>query len=69
MSKQLKSEVRKALEEIKFDDWHDSVHTEAMFKAQKQAKPSDKEQSLAVICGVCNEVLNFRIPPTLRNDL
>lgn len=61
--KDLKSDVRKALEEIQYDDWHESIHTEAMYKAQKSVKPSSKEQGVSVMCGVCNEILTFRIPP------
>ena len=65
MSEQLKSQVRKALEEIKFDDWHESVHREAMFKAQKELGPSNKERSVFVRCGVCDKTLEFRVPPTI----
>lgn len=67
MSKQLKSEVRKALEEIKYDDWHDNVHREAMFKAQKELKLSEKEQSVFIRCGVCDKTLEFRVPPTITD--
>jgi len=69
MANKLKAEVRKALKEIEYEDWHKNIHVEAMFKAQKQAKPSTKEQSVTVMCGVCNEILNFRIPPTLNRDI
>lgn len=66
-AKDLKTEVRKALKEIEYEDWHKGIHQEIMFKAQKQAKPSTKEQSVVVMCGVCNEILDLRIPPTLTD--
>jgi len=61
--KDLKSEVRQALKDIEYEDWHKGIHTEIMFKAQKSVKPSSKEQGVSAMCGVCNEILTFRIPP------
>ena len=65
MSEQLKSKVRKALEEIKYDDWHESVHRQTMFKAQKQLEPSDKEQAVFIKCAVCDKNFELRVPPTI----
>ena len=61
----IRLEVEKALADIKYDKWHDKLHDKIRQKAAKATVPSNKEQSLAIKCGECEQVLEFRIPALL----